>query len=609
MTSEILKSNGDSKRNSIISEIELSKILRSDGQLIPQRLKNIYGITSREAYKIVYNVSPKCKVCGKEPRYLNFRKGFDDFCSKECKTIFRKTLTQEILDDIVIDGKIDKKKFQKYYITEKQLYDFNNDKGRCKVCGKEATFISFEKGYKQYCSKCVYSSSEILEKRKKTCIEKYGVENTFQSEDIKVKIKKTCLEKYGVIYFRNSNQYKESLLKTCLEKYGVDHFSQTEEYKSKCKQTCLERYGDENFKNTEKIKKTCLEKYGVFASTQRHLDMKTINVLNSPELLKMTENNSYLSIANKLGVTYRTIINHLGPNVKLKNKSQSENDINQIVNGIQNDRTLIKPLEIDILSNEYKFGIEYDGLMFHSEGISRSSMFNKPTGLKAKHLHKTELCEEKGYQLFHIFDNEWIDPVKQEIWKSVIRNKMGQNTIIQVTNCSIKEVSRMETKKFLEANHLQGYDSSSINIGLWYNDSLIQIMTFSKVQDNYEMVKLCSKIGLSIQDGASRLLKYFERNYNPKMLICSANRRWSDKQKYIDLGFKLDHETGPNYFYFLPNIYKLESRNKFKSYKLLENYDPNLSEVQNMFNNGYRRIWDCGNYIFTKVCKGGACEL
>jgi uncharacterized protein (DUF1786 family) len=36
-------------------------------------------------------------------------------------------------------------------------------------------------------------------------------------------------------------------------------------------------------------------------------------------------------------------------------------------------------------------------------------------------------------------------------------------------------------------------------------------------------------------------------------------------------------------------------------HKLLENFDNSLSESQNMFNHGYRRIWDCGNnvYVYT----------
>lgn len=31
---------------------------------------------------------------------------------------------------------------------------------------------------------------------------------------------------------------------------------------------------------------------------------------------------------------------------------------------------------------------------------------------------------------------------------------------------------------------------------------------------------------------------------------------------------------------------------------MLENFDHKQTEVQNMVNNGYDRIWDCGNKVF-----------
>ena len=37
---------------------------------------------------------------------------------------------------------------------------------------------------------------------------------------------------------------------------------------------------------------------------------------------------------------------------------------------------------------------------------------------------------------------------------------------------------------------------------------------------------------------------------------------------------------------------------KHKLPKLLEAFDANLTEWQNMQNNGYDRIWDCGNDVW-----------
>ena len=111
--------------------------------------------------------------------------------------------------------------------------------------------------------------------------------------------------------------------------------------------------------------------------------------------------------------------------------------------------------------------------------------------------------------------------------------------------------------------------------------------------------------------------KHFEKNNNPLSIVSYANRRWSNGKLYKTLNFEHTHNSPPNYFYFkqneiqITNLKKnssiLESRNKYQKHKLktiLKNYDETLSETSNMFNNNYRKIFDCGNMIFIKKYEG-----
>ena len=138
-----------------------------------------------------------------------------------------------------------------------------------------------------YCDSC--SGNNCNEKRKTTCLEKYGVEYSLQSEEVREKGKTTCLEKYGVDCNLKNNLQKEKIKETnlikygveypqqnkeirekskasCLEKYGVEHISQSQHFKDKFKATCLEKYGVEHILQSQhfkdKVKATCLEKYG-----------------------------------------------------------------------------------------------------------------------------------------------------------------------------------------------------------------------------------------------------------------------------------------------------------------------------------------------------------
>jgi hypothetical protein len=133
-------------------------------------------------------------------------------------------------------------------------------------------------------------------------------------------------------------------------------------------------------------------------------------------------------------------------------------------------------------------------------------------------------------------------------------------------------------------------------------------MTFGKCRfdkkHEWELLRFCNKLGYHVPGSASKLLKYFEKTYKPTSLVSYADRRWSIGNVYEKLGFKFSHNSLPNYWYFKNNSLLLESRVKYQKHKLknlLENFDENKTEVENMKANGYNRIFDCGNMVFEKI--------
>jgi len=126
-------------------------------------------------------------------------------------------------------------------------------------------FINIITGFSRCCcAKCSQSSEQtrikrditnknktndekqlICEKRKKTCLEKYGVENTFQSKEIQQKIEKTCLEKYGTKRACQSDIVKDIIKQTMVERYNEVSYAKTSEYKRRMK----EYYNSDEFLN------------------------------------------------------------------------------------------------------------------------------------------------------------------------------------------------------------------------------------------------------------------------------------------------------------------------------------------------------------------------
>lgn len=272
---------------------------------------------------------------------------------------------------------------------------------------------------------------------------------------------------------------------------------------------------------------------------------------------------------------------------------------------LYDERKTLNGLELDIYIPERKFAIEYGGIAFHSFGKHNYTPLNNyedESLKKNSHLVKTELCEDLDIQLFHIFSSD-----NQDIWNSMISNKLGLSKKIPGRKTVIKEVTNKEAKEFQIENHLQGAVNASIKLGLYFEDELVSLMTFGKSRytktAEYELIRFCSLRNTTVQGGASKLLKYFEKTYNPKSIVSYANRRWSNGNLYNQLGFELSHVSSPNYFYFKLNENILHSRVKFQKHKLskvLEVFDPEKTETENMYENSYRKIYDSGNLVFVK---------
>jgi len=107
--------------------------------------------------------------------------------------------------------------------------------------------------------------------------------------------------------------------------------------------------------------------------------------------------------------------------------------------------------------------------------------------------------------------------------------------------------------------------------------------------------------------GASKLLAYFIKIYAPKKIISYADRRWTfyKDNMYDKMGFTKVSDGTPNYWYFgKDGNYRRFHRFGFRKDILptrLPIFDVSLTEWKNMKNNGWDRIWDCGNLKYEMV--------
>lgn len=420
----------------------------------------------------------------------------------------------------------------------------------CLTCDKE--FVS-RRSKSKFCShSCSMKHPETTKKRLETARKK-SPDDPLNHK----KRNKTFLKKYGYKSPFALKEVRDKRKQTYIERYGVEHISTLR--KANLDKSTLETLYSEGLTTAEiggvvGVKRTCVENY-----------FRYHNIKTRKETVQSKEERKIVSLLNEHNIEY-----------------------------IQNSRQIIAPKELDIYIPSKKVAIEVNGLYWHSEHFLE----------KDYHVKKREMCIENDINLLQFYDVQVQD--KWPIVSSVILNKLGLTEKIHARKCKIVEMTN--DREFLDTNHIQGGVGSFLSYALTYNDEVVSVMSFGKPRFNkkynWELLRFCNKLGVSVIGGAKKLFSHFLKNHSGS-IVSYCNRNLFDGSLYLSLGFEYVGESKPSYFYFNKNKNYIVSRyqaQKHKLPKLLKNFDPQKTEVQNMLDNEYMRIWDSGNgiYVYTK---------
>ena len=481
---------------------------------------------------------------------------------------------------------------------------FDNHYVKCSICNnnvelKKYNTSKYLKGIPLTCSKLCATES-----MKRTNLEKYGNVCSAQNKTIRKQIVEGYRERYGGDSPFCNKEIQEYSLKVRKNK----SLEEKQLIKDKVKQTNLERYGNENYNNPEKFRQTMLNKYGV-------------NYTNESEELKLKQQNTMLkrygsisSFSNKLlhsrmmdkakatnleryGVPYYVMTESCrdaGKNIISKT--------NKIFMDMLVEQGIIFDKEFSLLN--YSFDlivgntlIEIDPTYTHNATIGPyyKDKFIEPKD-KNYHQNKSKAAKANGYHCIHIFD--WDD-------KNKIINLLKSKQNIYARKCAIKEVTKLNTDNFLNTYHLQNTcKCQTVRLGLYYNEKLVQIMTFGKPRYNknyqWELLRLCSESNYKVVGGAEKLFKYFINNFNPESIISYCDLSKFTGDVYEKLGFNLSKITSPSCHWSKYNLMITNNLLNQRGYDQLfkTSYGKGTSNRELMIKNGWREVYDCGQATY-----------
>lgn len=318
--------------------------------------------------------------------------------------------------------------------------------------------------------------------------------------------------------------------------------------------------------------------------------MKLNETLNTEELAKHYKVNREMIV--KWFRSFGVPLKRHGKGVS-KEETEFFTFINSIVPGfLQGKKSILKNghLQLDAYHPELKIAFEYDGLFWHAHETRKD------------HREKWDQCLDADITLYRVHSMEWT--YQREIVESMIKVRLGKcPNRIPARKLKVREILSSEAKNFHEANHISGFTSASASFGLFDGDQLVSAMSFSKNKYDpkieWEIVRFSTILDTTVIGGANKLFKTFVNQHQPKSVMTFSDLRWGKGGVYEKMGFSFVKRGDPTYWYYHPQHprtrYSRVAFSKNKLAKKLENFDPELSEYQNMLNNRYYRYWDCGS--------------
>lgn len=295
---------------------------------------------------------------------------------------------------------------------------------------------------------------------------------------------------------------------------------------------------------------------------------------------------------------------------------------------LSDDRTVLPSgKELDIVVPDHHLAIEFNDIFSHSEEAV-VTVHRRPRP-HSYHAAKTRETREQGYQLVHVWKDDWLH--RRELVLRALAHRLHAvdrlpdvlpdiNPLtcqrIYARNLTAKRVHGGIARRFWQDNHLQGPVHCTVNVGLYDQDGVLHALLGVGRKNHGSRVSLpdgtwdiqrYATLGV-IVGGFTKLLAYAETLIPVDTWTSWSDDDISDGGMYQAAGFVVDKRQAPSYSYVgRKTKWERVHRSTYTKQRFINDpdltYQSGQTEHEAALTNKLYRIYDAGKTRWVKNVK------
>ena len=281
--------------------------------------------------------------------------------------------------------------------------------------------------------------------------------------------------------------------------------------------------------------------------------------------------------------------------------------------------------ELDIVVPNHHLAIEFNDIFSHSE----QAVFERRAKPRphSYHAHKTREAREQGYQLVHVWEDDWLH--RRELVLRALAHRLHTvdrlpdvlpdiNPLacqrLYARNLTARRVHGGVARRFWQDNHLQGPVHCTVNVGLYDSDGVLRALLGIGRKNHGSRVSLpdgtwdiqrYATLGV-IVGGFTKLLAHAETLVSVDTWTSWSDNDISDGGMYQAAGFVVDKRQAPSYSYVgRKTKWERVHRSTYTKQRFISDpdlaYESGQTEHEAALANKLYRIYDAGKTRWVKT--------